>query len=164
MNWKERKKQKSFESFEPAVFLKVNRIAGTLATFERGERVFSLGDAASSLLYIKEGSVKLSSSKRSRTGLPISRFGAGDFFGEECLLGLTRRKNTATVTSRAKLLIVRREAFLGALRENSELSHHFIAYLLARNFRIEKCLLDVRRASRRKLLPKAARAVRNLAT
>lgn len=161
MNWKGRKKKKSFEAFEPAVFLKIDRIVGTLATFQKGERIFSLGDAASSLFYIKEGRVKLSSSKRTRTGLPISLFGVGDFFGEECLVGPTRRKSTATVASPAKLLIVRREAFLRALRENPELSHHFIAYLLARNFRIEKCLLDVRRASRRKLLPKAARAARN---
>jgi CRP-like cAMP-binding protein len=157
-----RKKQNGFELFEPTVFLKVDRIAGRIATFQNGERVFSRGDAASSLLYIKQGDVELSRSNGTKSGFLVSLFSAGDIFGEECLVGRTRRKGTATVTSPTTLLVVRRDAFLRALRENPELSHQFIAYLLARNFRMEECLVESLGGSAPKRLPTTVHAMRNV--
>jgi CRP-like cAMP-binding protein len=162
MKLKERKKQRGFELFEPNVFVKVKRIAGRILNFQKGDNIFCRGDAGRSLLYVEEGSVEISRFNGTSKGVLISLLGAGDIFGEECLVGVTRRKSTATARSSTTLLAIRRDAFLRVLRENAELSRHFIAYLLARSLRIEKCLVDVVRGRGPKRLRKAAGSARNV--
>ena len=68
--------------------------------------------------------------------------GAGDFFGEGCLAGQTRRMATATAISATTVLVVEKAHMVQMLHKQPTLSDRFIVHMLARNIRIEEDLVD----------------------
>src|SRR6185503_17938173 len=66
----------------------------------------------------------------------------GDFFGEGAMTGQSVRIGTATATMPTTVLIIEKGVMLGLLREQPTFSERFLAYLLARNLRIEADLVD----------------------
>jgi CRP-like cAMP-binding protein len=145
-----------FGSFDPKIFLEATVNGGTVVSLRKGENIFSRGDDARFIVQVRKGSVELITPDGNKTF--ISTFGKGDFLGEECLAGARRRNGTAYAKTPAVLWVVQKKDFLRLLRQEPELSHHFIAYLLARSIRIEKRLIDVVRRSRARTRPGDARA------
>jgi CRP/FNR family transcriptional regulator, cyclic AMP receptor protein len=144
---------KAFSSFDPKLFLAAKGIRRRAITLRKGEKIFSRDDEADFIAQVKTGSVALSTPSGNKSDQFVSNFGEGEFFGEECLTGEPRRKGTAYATGPAVVFIVKKDVFLRLLRQDPELSHHFIAYLLARNARIEKHLVDVARGTGASLRP-----------
>ena len=66
----------------------------------------------------------------------------GDFFGEGCLTGQTRRLATATAMTDCELLRLDNAAIARVIHEQTEFSEFFIARLLARTARVEADLVD----------------------
>jgi CRP/FNR family transcriptional regulator, cyclic AMP receptor protein len=79
----------------------------------------------------------------------------GDFLGEGCLAGQSRRMATATALTPTTLLILDRQDMIARLHDNPAFSDRFLSQMLARNMRIEENLVDQLFNSSKKRLARA---------
>jgi CRP-like cAMP-binding protein len=107
-----------------------------------GETVFSQGDAADSIFYIRKGKVKLTVISQQGREAVIAMLGAGDFFGEGCLAGQVKRMATCTTMSPSSLARLEKVAAIRVLHEEPVFAELFLQHLLARSIRIEEDLVD----------------------
>jgi len=117
-------------------------VARQVVKFRSGEVIYAQGDAASAVMYVQTGEIKLSVVSSVGKEAVVGVMGPGDFFGEGCLAGQSVRMGTATAMTPATVLAIAQEQMLHALHEQHELSDLFISYMLARNIRIEEDLVD----------------------
>jgi len=110
--------------------------------FSRGETIFTQGEPAQHVMYIRTGGVKLSVLSKSGREAVIAILGPGDFFGEGCLAGQGLRMGSATAMAPSVVLSVRKEEMLGLLHTQHAMSDRFISHMLSRNLRIEEDLID----------------------
>ncbi len=68
--------------------------------------------------------------------------GPGDFFGEGGLAGQAVRVGTATAITPTTLLVIEKQEMIRVLHDERTFSDRFVAYMLARNIRIEQDLVD----------------------
>jgi CRP/FNR family transcriptional regulator, cyclic AMP receptor protein len=68
--------------------------------------------------------------------------GPGDFFGEGGLAGQVARIGTAIAISPTTLLAIEKQEMIRVLHAEHAFSDGFVAYMLARNIRIEQDLVD----------------------
>ncbi len=129
-------------AFNAQVFLDTAGVARKMTEYRRNESVYAQGDAASTVMYVQKGGVKLSVVNGSGKEAVVAMFGPTDFFGEGCMAGQTIRMGTARAVSPTTLLVMQKDELLRVLHEEQELSDHFIAYMLAHNIRIEEDLVD----------------------
>jgi CRP/FNR family cyclic AMP-dependent transcriptional regulator len=128
--------------FNTQAFLDSAGVERTLREFKKGEVVYSQGVAAESVLYLKEGGVKLSVVNEGGKEAIIAILGPGDFFGEGCMAGQPVRMGTASATVPSKVLLINKAEMFRVLHEQHDLSDLFIAFMLSRNIRIEEDLVD----------------------
>jgi CRP-like cAMP-binding protein len=117
-------------------------VARRIAKFRKGAVLYAQGDPAETVLYLQDGAVTLSVLSSAGKEAVVGLMGPGDFFGEGCLAGQSVRMGTATATAATTVLSIARQEMLDALHEQHALSDLFIAYVLARNIRIEEDLVD----------------------
>jgi CRP-like cAMP-binding protein len=128
--------------FDPKTFLARVGKGRTIETCMKGHVIFSQGDVADTIFYIKKGKVKLSVvSKRGREAV-VAILNPGDFFGEGCLAGQKLRMSTATAMIETSLAKIEKAATIRILRVEPSFSELFLGYVLARNIRIEEDLVD----------------------
>jgi len=73
----------------------------------------------------------------------IALLGAGNFLGEECIAAMQlRRVATATALIPSSLLRIERAEMVRVLHQEQLFSEVFVAYLLARNARVQEDLVD----------------------
>jgi CRP/FNR family transcriptional regulator, cyclic AMP receptor protein len=113
-----------------------------VVSYRRGEVVFSQGDAATDVRYLQKGAIKLSVLSRIGKEAVVAMLAPGDFFGEGVLTGQALRIGTATAVLPSSVLSIEKDAMVRLLHEQSGFSDRFIAYMLARNIRIEADLVD----------------------
>ena len=134
--------KKRIASFDPKSFLVKAGEGRTITNQAADQVIFSQGDPADSAFYVQNGKVKITVlSKRGKEAV-LAILGAGDFFGEGCLSGQTRRITNATTMSECTIVRVKKSAMLRVLRIEPKVSELFIAYLLRRNARVEADLAD----------------------
>jgi len=133
---------KSTLPFNAQAFLDSAGIAEKIAEYQRGEGIFSQGDASASVMYIQKGGVKLS--VRSETGREavVAMLGPGDFFGEGCLAGQQVRMGSATAITSSTILVLKKEKMVRLLHTQPELADRFITHMLGTNIRIEEDLTN----------------------
>ena len=129
-------------AFDLHEFLESAGIARRITKYPRGAAVFSQGDAASDVFYLRQGSVKLSVISRTGKEAVVAILGPGDFFGEGCLAGQPRRMATAHVLTPSTALVVEKAEMLKMLHAQPALADRFLSHMLARNIRIEEDLID----------------------
>jgi len=129
-------------TFDAWAFLDSAGVAGKVKEVKKQEVIYSQGDAARSVMYLEEGSVKLSVVNALGKEAVVGILGPGDFFGEGCLAGQSVRIGTATSITPCKLHVIEKNEMLKVLHEQHALSDQFIAFMLARNIRIEEDLVD----------------------
>jgi CRP/FNR family transcriptional regulator, cyclic AMP receptor protein len=104
--------------------------------------IFSQGDPADSVFYLRRGKVKLAvTSKQDREAI-VAILGDGEFFGEGCLAGRRLRIATATAMTDCTLARVEKPLMARMLHEQHAFSELFVTHLLSRNVRIEADLVD----------------------
>jgi CRP/FNR family cyclic AMP-dependent transcriptional regulator len=130
------------KQFDPQAYLDTTGVARKVSSFHRAEAIFSQGDEAGSVMYIQKGGVKLSVVNGSGKEAVVAMFGPGDFFGEGCMAGQAIRMGTATAITATTVMVIDKAEMLRVLHAEQELSDHFIAYMLARNIRVEEDLID----------------------
>jgi CRP/FNR family cyclic AMP-dependent transcriptional regulator len=72
----------------------------------------------------------------------VAMLGAGDFFGEGCLAGQTRRMANCTTMSLCSLARLEKVAAIRVLHEEPVFAQVFLHHLLTRSIRIEEDLVD----------------------
>jgi CRP/FNR family cyclic AMP-dependent transcriptional regulator len=114
----------------------------TVATYQPGEVIFSQGDASDSVLYLQEGTVKLSVLSRRGKEAVVAMLETGAFFGEHALVGNPVRHEVATAMTATVVLTIATQQMLRLLHEQHAFSDRFIAHMLARNTRLEEDVVD----------------------
>jgi len=124
------------------LFLESAGLRRTVNKFRRKETVFAQGNPAKDVMYIQEGGVKLSVVNETGKEAVVAILGPGDFFGEGCLAGQSVCMATATTIAPTTVLVIEKNEMIRVLHEEHEFSDRFIAYMLARNVRVEEDLID----------------------
>src|SRR5579872_2817349 len=134
---------KKLKQFQPEVFLSEAGIGRTIVEVPKKEKIFSQGEVGEAVFYIQKGRAKLSVVSREGKEATISLFGPGDFIGEDCVAGVqSTRMATATALTECTLLRIERKEMMRVIHEEHVFSDVFVAYLLARNTRIQADLVD----------------------
>jgi CRP/FNR family transcriptional regulator, cyclic AMP receptor protein len=128
--------------FDVDGFLRSAGAGTTIVTYKRADVIFSQGDAADTVLYIQKGDVTLSVLSKSGREAVVGMLGSGDFFGERALTGHPVRLEAATAVTATTVLTIPKQQMVRLLHEQHTFSDRFIAYMLARNIRIEADLVD----------------------
>ena len=129
-------------AFDAHAFLARVGAGRTQARYGAEATVFSQGDAADSIFYIRKGKIKLSVVSRQGKVAVVAMLGAGDFFGEGCLAGQTRRMANCTTMSPCSLARLDKVAAIRVLHEEPVFAQVFLHHLLTRSIRIEEDLVD----------------------
>jgi CRP-like cAMP-binding protein len=116
--------------------------ARRVMNYRRGEVVFSQGDPAADVRYIQKGAIRLSVVSHVGKEAIVAMLTRGDFFGERALAGFAVRIETAIAVVPTTVLVIEKESMARLLHEEHAFSDRFIAYMLARNIRIEANLID----------------------
>jgi CRP-like cAMP-binding protein len=128
--------------FDVEAFLTTSGVARRLIRFAAGATIYAQGDRATAVWYIDRGRVKMSVlSSSGREGI-IAVLGPGDFFGEGCLAGQSRRIGTATAIEDTSVLRLGQRVMTETLHREPEFAERFLAHMLGRNIRIEEDLVD----------------------
>ena len=129
-------------AFDVKSFLESTGLGRRVVKFKIKETVFAQGDRAKTVMYIQEGGVKLTVVNESGKEAVVAILGPGDFFGEGCLAGQLICMATATAVAPTSVLVIEKDEMIRVLHREHEFSDRFIAYMLARNIRVEEDLID----------------------
>jgi CRP/FNR family transcriptional regulator, cyclic AMP receptor protein len=124
------------------LFLDSAGLGRVVRKFRGKETVFAQGDPAKNVMYIQEGGVKLTVVNTAGKEAVVAILGPGDFCGEGCLVGQSVRMATATAIAPTRVLVIEKNEMIRVLHGEHQLSDRFIAYMLARNIRVEEDLID----------------------
>jgi CRP-like cAMP-binding protein len=129
-------------SFDVKAFLDTAGVARRVKEYSKTELVYAQGDVATNVIYLQKGIVRLSVVSEGGKEAVVATLGPGDFFGEGCLAGQSVRMGTARAISPVTALLIEKNEMFRVLHEQQDLSDRFIAFMLARNIRIEEDLID----------------------
>ena len=129
-------------AFELSTFLDSAGVARRIVKYARSAVIFSQGDPAADVFYMQQGSVKLSVLSRTGKEAVVAILGPGDFFGEGCLAGQSRRMATASALDASTALAIEKPQMLEMLHTQPTLATRFLSHMLTRNIRIEEDLVD----------------------
>jgi len=129
-------------AFNAQAFLDSAKVTRKIKEVKRLEVVYSQGEVAKNVMYLQEGGVKLSVVNGAGKEAVVAILGPGDFFGEGCLAGQSVRMGTATAITASTVHVIEKSEMLKILHEQHALSDQFIAFMLARNIRVEEDLID----------------------
>src|SRR5206468_12960560 len=106
------KRSKKKTTFDPRAFLsKVGR-GRTIAQYPMNQVVFAQGDVADAVFFIEAGQVKMTVISEQGKEAVIAILGAGEFCGEGCLAGQTRRMATATAMADSEIMRLEKAAVI----------------------------------------------------
>ena len=126
----------------PATTLTGDGIGGTGLQVAATARVFSQGDPADAVFYVRSGLVRLTIVSSTGKEAVLGTAGKGQFFGESCLAGARVRVKSATAVTDCELLRIEKNVMMRALRQNRQWAELFVEKMLARNIRYEEDLVD----------------------
>ncbi|HEV2349179.1 MAG TPA: Crp/Fnr family transcriptional regulator [Terriglobia bacterium] len=104
--------------------------------------IFSQGNPADSLFYIRKGKVKVSVTSAQGKEAIVALITDGDFFGEGCLAGQLLRISSAFTLTDCSLAKIDKALMARMLHERHGVSELFVTHLLSRNTRFEGDLVD----------------------
>ena len=128
--------------FNPQTFLAKVGHGKTTLQAPKEHLIFSQGDAADAVFYVRAGRVKLTVLSRQGKVAVVGILNHGSFFGEGCLVGQMARMATATALDESTIVRIEKAAMIRVLHDESSFSELFMAYLLSRNVRIQADLVD----------------------
>jgi CRP/FNR family cyclic AMP-dependent transcriptional regulator len=128
--------------FDPGAFLEFGGPPRRVRKFRRGTIVFSQGDKAKDVCYLRDGVIKLTVLSKIGKEAVVGILAPGDFFGEGVLAGQGVRLITAKAMAPSTVLSVDKTTMARLLHDEPTFSDRFIRYMLTRNIRIEADLVD----------------------
>jgi CRP-like cAMP-binding protein len=133
---------KGSKPFSPQSFLTSSGPGKKLLTFGPKQQVFSQGDRADAVFYIRQGTVKLSVLSAQGKEAVVAILKKDHFFGEQCLTGHSVQSMNATVIDQALLLRITRAKMTQVLQNEPSFSELFLKYVLSHSMRVEEDLVD----------------------
>jgi CRP/FNR family cyclic AMP-dependent transcriptional regulator len=118
-------------------------LSGAISRYRDKQTIYSQGDTAESLFYIRKGDVILAIRSNGHRPAVITVLGAGDFFGQSCLAGVPLRICTATAIGSCSILTIEKEEMIRILRGDGVSSNVFVSYLLSVIKKYQEHLADV---------------------
>ncbi|HEX5779607.1 MAG TPA: Crp/Fnr family transcriptional regulator [Xanthobacteraceae bacterium] len=128
--------------FNPATFLETAAKGRIIVTHPKKQIVFTQGDDADDVIYIKKGKIKVTVISQHGKEAVVALLGADEFLGEGCLIGQPKRLATATTMTECVVMRVDKAEILRVLQDEPAFSKMFISHILARNARVEEDLVD----------------------
>jgi CRP/FNR family cyclic AMP-dependent transcriptional regulator len=128
--------------FDPNTFLATIGEGRKNVSVARKHVVFSQGDIADAVFYIKKGKVRLTVVSKTGKEATIAIMSEANFFGEGALAGQPLRMGSAVAMTDCELMRIEKKAMMEALHREHAFSDVFVAYLLARKIRYEEDLVD----------------------
>ncbi len=128
--------------FDPEGFLDSAGLGNQVTTYVKGTAIFSQGDPADSVMYLRTGSVRLSVVSHAGKEAIVGALGPGDFLGEGALAGHPVRLETATATLPTTAVVLATRTMQQLLHTQPAFSDRFIAHILVRSARLEADLVD----------------------
>jgi CRP/FNR family cyclic AMP-dependent transcriptional regulator len=128
--------------FDPEDFLSRADHGKTIEKYEKNQKIFSQGDVADSVFFIRKGKVKITVLSEHGKEAVVGIFAAGQFFGEACLDGAGLRTSTSQAMEECLITSITKASMLATLAAEPRFSAFFTSYLLSRNSRIEDDLID----------------------
>jgi CRP-like cAMP-binding protein len=129
-------------TFNPQILLKQIGNGKTTLTSPKKQVLFSQGDTTDAVFYVQAGKVMLSVVSPQGKEAVIVILQPGSFFGEGCLAGQLVHLATATTVEDAIIVRIDKQSMLRLLQTDRTFSALFLAYMLARNVRIQEDLVD----------------------
>jgi len=127
---------------DPKLFLTTIDGGRTLTKYRKNDVIFSQGDPADAVFYIRKGKVKLVVASKQGKQAVVAILGEGGFFGEGCLNGQSLRLATAHTMTESELMRVQKSEMVRVLHGEPAFAEMFMTHLLTRNSRIEEDLVD----------------------
>jgi CRP/FNR family transcriptional regulator, cyclic AMP receptor protein len=135
-------KLKGRRAFNVQAFLDSAGVSRKIVQYRTSQTIYAQGEPATSVIYIQNGSVKLSVVNKVGKEAVVGILGPADFFGEGCLAGQRIRMGTATAIAPTAILVIEKNEMMRVLRSERTLADRFMSYILSRNIRIEEDLID----------------------
>jgi len=129
-------------TFNPQTLLKQVGNGKSTLTSPKKQVIFSQGDTTDAVFYIQAGKVKLTVVSPQGKEAVIVILEPGSFFGEGGLAGQPVHLATATTVEDARIVRIDKPSMLRLLQDDRTFSALFLAYMLARNVRIQEDLVD----------------------
>lgn len=114
----------------------------TITTYKKGQKIYGQGEPCDSIYYILEGQAKVTVLSEQGKEAVVAIHGEGDFFGEGCLSGHTKRLASVVAHSECKILRLPIETMRQLLDNEQTFAELFMKHLLTRNARVEADLVD----------------------
>jgi CRP/FNR family transcriptional regulator, cyclic AMP receptor protein len=135
-------KKNAIPAFDTRAFLTRIETGKTTRDYRNKDAIFSQGDAADAVFFVKAGKVQLTVVSTRGKEAVIGVLEQGSFFGEGCLAGQPLRMSTASAIQPSSIVRVAKSTMVGVLHREPEFAELFTAYLLSRNVRMEEDLVD----------------------
>ena len=134
--------KRSKPQFDPKAFLAKANGGKTISKLRKNQIVFSQGDLADSVFYIRDGKVKVTVVSEQGKEAIVAVLGPDEFLGEGCLTGQLRRVATAKALTECEIMRLDKTVIVRVLHDEPAFSEMFISHLLLRTLRVEADLVD----------------------
>jgi CRP/FNR family cyclic AMP-dependent transcriptional regulator len=111
-------------------------------TFAAKSTIFTQGDSARHIYYLREGHIKLTVTSEEGKEAIVAIIGPGDFFGECAFNGRKSYFATARSVDATTITTIEANSMAGLLKSHKDVSEYFTHYLLRRTARLEDDLRD----------------------
>ena len=129
-------------SFNPKTFLTQVGNGKTILRCRKNHILFSQGETAEAVFYIQTGRVKLTVVSKQGKEAVVAVLKPAAFIGEGHLMGQQVCMATAITLEASTIVRIDKHAMNDVLQNQPTFSALFLAYLLARNIRIQEDLVD----------------------
>jgi CRP-like cAMP-binding protein len=134
--------RKTKKTFDPKTFLATVNHGRTVSSYARDAVIFQQASPADAVFYIRKGRIKIVVASQQGKEAVVAMLGAGEFFGEGCLIGQPLRLATARTMVDSEIMRVGKAEMIRVLHDEPSFGEVFMAHLLTRNSRVEEDLAD----------------------
>jgi CRP-like cAMP-binding protein len=132
------------QAFNPKLFLSTPGTGREMVSFRKGDVIFAQGDASDAVFVIQTGCVRHSAMTRNGKEATLDILGSSDFVGKDSIAGEPIRTTSANALTDCQLLRIENKVMMLTLSQEVEMANLVCAYVLARNLRYQKDLVDQR--------------------
>jgi CRP/FNR family cyclic AMP-dependent transcriptional regulator len=114
----------------------------TRSTFKSGARLFVQGEPANGMFYIQQGEVQVAVVSAFGKEAILNVLGAGEFFGESCLVGDQPRAATAICITDSVIARLERASVVRAIHQDPAFAEFLVVTVIKRAFRLRDSLVS----------------------
>jgi CRP/FNR family transcriptional regulator, cyclic AMP receptor protein len=129
-------------AFDVMKFLLRRTTGWTSSNYRADQIVYSQGDPADSVFYIRKGKIKVSVVSARGKEVVVAIRGPDEFCGEGTLTGELLRLATVTAMTACEVVRLEKANLADLLHDEAEFADYFLHHLLTRTARVEADLVD----------------------